>query len=198
MSRGALLESRVRLPVVAAVVVLAASAGSAAAQTITVTFEELGQRPSSFPQTTALRTQIAGLSFEGPGPLDGGAVLDQSSNFGVNARSGRNFPEVVRFLTAPVTFAEIYVYSPTPWSEFLMEALDGAGNVLANADVTGSSTAWTRLSLERAAGFNAVRLTETSGATAFIYDDLTYTLVPAPGAAALALLGGAMALRRRR
>lgn len=32
-----------------------------------------------------------GVVFEGPAPLDGGGILNQGGNFGVNARSGTDF-----------------------------------------------------------------------------------------------------------
>jgi len=49
--------------------------------------------PATFPQTTHLtdRYQALGVTFEGPGELDGGAILNRFSNFGVSGYSGRNF-----------------------------------------------------------------------------------------------------------
>ena len=56
-----------------------------------VDFELAG--PCAFNQTVALSNQYAGLGviFAGPSGNDGGAVLDQCGNFGINARSGTNF-----------------------------------------------------------------------------------------------------------
>lgn len=59
----------------------------------TINFEELGQQPCLFNQTQPLSTEYSGrgVVFQGPQQGEGGAILDQCSNFGVNARSGTHF-----------------------------------------------------------------------------------------------------------
>ena len=56
-----------------------------------ITFDELGTQPAGFFLVEPLRNEYAGLRFSGPSALDGGAILDQDGNFGIEARSGRNF-----------------------------------------------------------------------------------------------------------
>ena len=49
--------------------------------------------PCAFIETQALRDEYAslGVTFEGPGPLDGGAILDECGSFGVTGHSSPNF-----------------------------------------------------------------------------------------------------------
>ena len=61
----------------------AALASVAAAQTIN--FEELGAQPSAFSSANPLGNEYGpAVLFSGPSALNGGAILNQSGNFGVN------------------------------------------------------------------------------------------------------------------
>jgi hypothetical protein len=66
--------------------------GPAPAGSVIIDFDDLPQ-PPVFLETTALRDEYAGLgvTFSGPNPLDGGAILDQESNFVVSGYSAPNF-----------------------------------------------------------------------------------------------------------
>ena len=57
-----------------------------------IDFDDAAQ-PCVFLSTVALRTTYSGLgvSFTGTGPLDGGAILDECSSFGVSGHSSPNF-----------------------------------------------------------------------------------------------------------
>jgi len=181
-----------------------------------VTFDELGARPSSFIDVNPLRNEYAGLRFSGPSALDGGAILDQAGNFGINARSGRNFlafnrlavatmknggqpidPETIEFLSAPVLSVEIYCYSKSA-ATFKMDGFDNMG-----ALVTTSSTSfgadWVKLSITSKTPIAKITLTETKGRdNNWIFDDLSFTPVPAPMSAGVLVLGLAAVSRRRR
>jgi hypothetical protein len=61
---------------------------------VNITFEELGVQPGLFIETSALRNQLVGFGADFvtmAGPNDGPAILNQSGNFGFNARSGEHF-----------------------------------------------------------------------------------------------------------
>ena len=64
----------------------------ATAGNVVIDFDELPQ-PPDFNKTVALRDEYAelGVTFTGLFPLDGGALLDQESNFGVSGYSAPNF-----------------------------------------------------------------------------------------------------------
>ncbi len=154
-----------------------------------------------------------GVHFVGPGGRDGGAIIDQAGNFGVNALSGRNFlafnrtaelsdggvprgPETIRFdeLMAGVS---IYAAGGDGAGTFVLDAYDTAG-ALVDSDGVRTS-AWELLEVSWAPGIGKVVLTETSGDEYFVYDNLLFQPVPEP--AALLLICGAAApvlLKRRR
>ena len=65
------------------------------ANAIIIDFDDLIPAPNLFahPDAKALRGRYAdqGVSFDGPGPKDGGAILDESSGFFVDGHSSPNF-----------------------------------------------------------------------------------------------------------
>ena len=65
---------------------------SGVVQAMVINFDDVAA-PDMFLNTTHLTDQYAslGVHFSGPSDIDGGAILNQSSNFGVNALSGVNF-----------------------------------------------------------------------------------------------------------
>ena len=200
---------------------LYALVGSAEATVIDFDHDAVGNplaAPSLFINTTALTTLYSslGVTFGGPVVLHGGAILDQNGNFGVNARSGRNFlafnenavmsdggvprdPETLLFSTL-VTDISIYASGGFFASAFLLQAFD-AGNILVASDtVSPASGTYGQLSVSYLGGIARVTLTETSGDPSFVYDDLEFEPIPEPATGLLLGMGlvGAAAARRRR
>ncbi len=91
MSTNCIDMSRLRTIAWTALATVAVSSGLRA-QTVNVDFEISGA-PCGFNFTGPLREQFAalGVHFFGATALDGGAVLNQCGNFGVNAHSGLDF-----------------------------------------------------------------------------------------------------------
>jgi len=182
-----------------------------------VTFDELGAHPSDFFLVNPLRDEYAGLRFSGPSALDGGAILDQNSNFGISARSGRNFlafnrlpaatmanggrpldPETIEFLSSPVSSVEIYCFG-TNSLNFVMEGFDSNGKLVTRSEIANNNTAWVRLAISSTTPISKVSLSETKGGSpAWIFDDLSFTPIPAPAGLAALGLGSVFLVRRRR
>jgi hypothetical protein len=186
-----------------------------AANAITVDFDDVSAS-STFGNSNPLR-DYAGLAFSGPGELDGGAILHQDSNFGVDAHSGTNFlafnfnssllnggipygPERVTFGVVQ-TYVSIWVAGGAGEEDpvFFLKAYDAADN-LVDFDTTTAKD-WSQMAV---AGEN-ISYVEfyllESGETdkAWVADDLFYlNPVPEPGTMAALALGGLALLRRRR
>ena len=183
-----------------------------------IDFEKGG--PPLFAGTTALTNAYAGLgvTFSGPGGNDGGAILDQSSGFGVNAHSGTDFlafntdsmlsdggvprgPETILF-GAPVSNVGLWVGGEPSGSTYTLEAFDASNNSLGSAIVMPSSGQWSQLSIDTT---NISRLVLSFDRSYAVVDDLTWngneSGVPEPST--LALFGAGIAVlagtvRRRR
>lgn len=190
-----------------------ALAGSACAVSASVINFELGA-PDVFDGTTALRDAYSGLGvlFSGPGPLDGGGVLDQGSAFGILARSGVDFlafnadpdavfmdgghptgPQTISFAT-PQTFIEIFASGANDDGSFRMDAFDAADTLIATSGAVDAPAAlWTPLSVN-APGIRRIVLTELGGDGIYVCDDLTF--IPAPGTTLL-IAAGTLAARHR-
>lgn len=170
---------------VAALLAVGALCASSGAQTVTVDFELPGA-PCVFISTDALREQYAnlGVHFTGPGPLDGGAVVDQCGNWGFNAHSGTAFlgfhsfatlmsggipqdPEDIRF-DQRVVSASIWVACASG-TQFLLEAYDGLTLV---ASTSMQATLWTQLSVSSPGGFTHIVLSGVD--PIFACDDLSF------------------------
>ncbi len=188
------------------------------ASAITINFDEFGVAPTVFNNANPLRNAYAGqgVFFTGPSPLAGGAVLDQASNFGVNALSGRNFlafnrsdtgvtmlnggrpfdPETITFSNF-VNQVSIFASGGVFQGTFVMSAY-GAGNTFLGASLVNTNAGqWGLVGVNTGANaIDHVTLTEVSGATFFVYDDLS--AVPEPATMAVLGLGAAALLRRRR
>jgi len=172
--------------------------------------------PTNFSSTTALTTLYTslGVTFSGPGGNDGGAILDVASNFGVPARSGRNFlafnrgallndggiptdPESILFSTL-VSEVSIWASGGGSGGTFTLTAFDASNTQVAiDIEVVASST-YGELLVSYAPGIQRVVLTSLDNT--FVYDDLSFTPVPEPGSLALlgiGALGVASRLRRR-
>jgi len=191
--------------------VLAGAASMASAQLIT--FDELGDQPSGFVQTTALRAQYAGLgvTFSGAEELDGGAILDVDSNFGIEARSGRNFlafnagaalndggrpfgPQTISF-AGGASAVSIYGASGDGTTRFIMRSYDANNTQLGQVIVSASDT-WEEIALS--GGNIAYVVISSDGDNTFVMDDLSWTAIPAPSSMALAGVLALGAARRRR
>ena len=161
--------------------------------------------PIFFSQANHLTDLYAplGVHFSGPGGNDGGAILDQGSNFGVPALSGPNFlafnrlseavmadgghpidPETIRF-DAPQQFVSIFA-APGVFDEaegvsgtFRMDAFDSHGTLVGTSTLT-SLGAYVQLGVFSGSGISSVRLTETSGDILFVYDNLSFNTIPEP------------------
>jgi hypothetical protein len=150
---------------------------------------EVAAAPCVFLQTGPLREEYASLGahFSGPGPLDGGAILDQCGNFGFNAHSGSDFlafnnhptmnnggspigPETLTF-DQRLGQATIWAASEVP-ATFLMEAYDGSVLVDSDSNVLQD---WGTLSVSVPSGITRIVLSCT--AAYFAFDDLSFDLV---------------------
>ncbi len=180
------------------------------AHAVTITFDEFGPAPSDFSQTGPLRNEFAnfGVRFQGPDASSGGAVLNQSGGFGVNARSGTNFlafnrtstlntggfatdPETILFDNA-LSSVSIFAAGGDSVDMFTLSAFD-INNVLLGTSTT-TSQQFSQLSFTAAMN-NIRRVTlQQTGNNLFVYDDLEFTLapvapVPEPGTMILMGLG---------
>jgi hypothetical protein len=158
---------------------------AAAPAQVAISFEELGQQPPTFASTVPLTNQIAGATFGGPSALDGGAILDQAGNFGVNPLSGTHFlafnrnasmsngglaadPETITFAPAS-NDVSIWAAGGFSTDMFTMTAFNASGAVVGMAQVV--TQGWAQLRVQ-APGIVRVELVQ-SGDFAWVYDDLS-------------------------
>jgi hypothetical protein len=204
-------------------VALFVAAPAAPASAVVIDFNTDGNgnpivAPTLFSQTTPLRDAYApiGVAFTGPSALDGGAILS-GGGFGVQPRSAPNFlafsrsgtafmqngglprdPETITFNT-PISSASIYASGGLQTATFRLDALDGVGGTVATTTGTNSAGQYVQLVIApQATPISQLVLTEIGGDTAFVYDDLEFTLVPEPASAATLLGATLLAMRRRR
>ncbi len=195
------------------VVILAGAGVTSGASATLIDFDGTGA-PNLFNGTTALRDLYAGLgvNFDGPGPLDGGAILNEGGNFGVGAFSGTDFlafnngatlmdggtprdPEEILFddLQASVS---IYAAGGV-WdaATFRMDAYDQLDQLVDTDTVSGGN--WAQLLVSHPGGIARVVLTEIAKVQSFVYDDLEFFAVPGPGALLVFGLAALRTTRRR-
>ena len=172
-----------------------------------INFDDAGA-PCLFVGTSPLTTyyQALGVTFGGQG-----AILDQCSNFGVNAFSGTNFwafnsePLGSVGTTGILTF-DVPVYKFSIWAAsgyepgfFSIAAHDfGGGLVGATAAITQIGE-WQKMTVNYGPGFSELRLTSTD--SHFVFDDMEFSPVPEPSTVVLlgtGLLGIAFVGIRRR
>jgi hypothetical protein len=180
--------------------------------------------PYQFINTVRLSELYAplGVHFWGPdGPdgRDGGAILDQDSGFGINARSGSNFfafnrlpaarmmdggiprdPETISFDTLAAHIS-IFAAGAGIYQTFLMQGFDADGVLVASDAIT--TLEWGELEIASPSGIKSVQLSSlTNTAFYFVFDDLSVDFVPEPSAISLlicaAALGLALQLRRKK
>jgi hypothetical protein len=183
---------------------------------VTINFDDLGTAPTLFVNANPLRNEYSalGVTFSGPGPLDGGAVLSGSS-FGVSALSGPNLLAYSRSATAtllnggkplppgtltfstPALNVSIYASGGTQAAAFQITAYNAMNNVVGVGTVSTAGGQWGLLSVS-ASSIARAEITETSGDVAFVFDNLSFTPVPEPATILALGLGVAAVVRRRR
>lgn len=171
--------------------------------------------PNFFRSTSPLTDLYSslGVRFRGSTPTTGGAILNQSGNFGVDARSGANFlafnratyatdPESILFDT-PLTSFSIFAGSGST-DAFNLTAFDANDTQIGFSSVLVNGGTYGELSFSSLLGnIKRVSLSAT-GAAAFVFDDLSFTpastATPVPTPALLpGLIGmGVAALRKRK
>lgn len=208
-----------------AALAVALVAGPLQAAPITINFDEdaLGNplvAPPVFASTTRLTTLYSslGVTFAGPGGNDGGAILNQAGNFGLNARSGENFlaynrhsslsdggtptgPQTLLFSSA-ITSASIYAGNGSTGT-YRMEAFDALNQLVATDTQAIGGGLYVQLSVA-GLGITRIVLDRISGDDEWVFDDLMFDAAEVPEPTSLALFGigscvvGLGALRRRR
>jgi hypothetical protein len=157
---------------------------------------------------------------DGPSGHDGGAVLDQDSNFDISAHSGRNFlafnrlsnvtlmdggraldPETISFDTL-ATSVSIFAAGGFNIKTFLMQGFDANGVLVASDTVTTQQ--WGELEIASPSGIKSVQLsclTPPENAVGFVFDDLSVDFVPEPSTISLLTcaiaIGLVLGLRRK-
>jgi hypothetical protein len=162
--------------------------------------------PSNFSSTTRLTTLYSslGVIFSGPGGNDGGAILNQSSNFGVSALSTPNFlafnhdsflndggiprgPETATF-SFDVSTVSIFASGGGNASTFQLQAFDIGNNLIGTDTQSSGAGAFVQLSLG-VAGIRSIVLTQTNGDNTYVYDDLFFVGAAVPEPTTWALIG---------
>ena len=182
------------------VVFLGAWGPQSAQAQFTIDFEGLSD-------STALATQIPGLTFSNAVVLTSGITLNE---FELPPHSGSNVAvddgaamQIV--FDSPVTLASAFFTYTVPLT---LTAFDGAGNVVATAQslfssnlalsgVAGSSPN-ERIDLGAATGFSRLVIAGDTGGTSFAVDDLSVSVVPEPSTLASLLFGLAVLATRGR
>src|SRR5688572_1474487 len=190
------------------VFILALTAGTSSAVIINFDVDANGNplsAPNGFAQQNPLRNEYAslGVTFSGPSALDGGAILDQFGNFGVNARSGRNFlafhreslttmlnggvprdPETLTFST-PLSSISIWASGGAEPNTFQMDAFSSGGVLVGTSTQSSTVGAYAQLNITSPSQpISRVVLTGIGADPHFVYDDLDFTFVPEPATAA--------------
>lgn len=152
-----------------------------------------------------------GVQFSGLIPGQGGAILDVSSNFGVDAFSGSNFLAFNRFydlsypsdpeiITFDLLMSDVSIQVASSETRTLTLVAYDADDVVVATDSVTVSGNWAQLSTSYATGIKYVVLqsTDEGSDVYFVADDLTFTTVPEPSAALLAAAAAGLACVRRR
>lgn len=166
--------------------------------------------PALFSLTSPLTTLYAplGVTFSGPGPGLGGAILSESGTFGVSPLSGNNYlafnpatyasePETITFNT-PMSSVSIYGGTALSGEQFTMQAYGRGGSLVSSDTVTVSADSYGQLDVASSAGISSVVLTANGGAAAWVYDNLSATPAPEPSVFGLLGLTGVVLIAYRK
>ena len=194
--------------------ICAAIASPAAAATTVINFDDTAA-PAYFDAQSPLTNQYSalGVTFSSVGGHPGAEVLDQDSNFGVDARSGRNFLAHNTFtgLATEAAFAtaisgfEVFVGSGAGYNGlYWAKAYNLGGDLVDSVSVQfapGNGGGWTALTL---AGAGITRVQFGSDIGNWLADDISFSTggsaVPEPATWAMMIAGFGLAgsaLRRR-
>ena len=178
--------------------------------------------PVGFNNATALRDDFAalGVRFKGPNSQDGGALLDELSDLGIEARSGNNFiafdnatnnladggsalGPITLIFDPPVTAASIHASGGPIQGVFTIQAFN-QGSFVGLGQTLSQPNEYAELAISGPIGGSLDTLRIASSASnVWFLDDLSFTpvgvVIPEPGSAAALGAGlGLIALRRRR
>jgi PEP-CTERM motif len=196
--------------------------GAICARADLIDFDGTGA-PTAFSQTTALRDLYAGqgVNFLGTtGANDGGAILNQNSNFGVGALSGTDFlafnptagmsdggipqlNEIINFDLAQ-SFVSIFLSGADNNDFMRLEAfagLNGTGGSLGFDQHTAPAGDWSQFMVS-VVGIRSVIISGPDANGLFVADDLSFSTTPGvPEPGSWLLMSGGLAalgfLRRR-
>ncbi|MCC6492621.1 MAG: hypothetical protein IT424_06345 [Pirellulales bacterium] len=177
--------------------------------------------PGLFTNAEPLTTEYSslGLVVSGPAAGSGAAILDQISNFGVAARSGRNFLAVNDFASLsgggvssdpvifdfapPIRSLTLFISGGAQSAHFRLEGFDAAMQSLGSINAMSSIGAYAPVSYMPASIVSRVQI-ESLDDPDFVIDDMFFQIAPEPNgcvlamAALLALRAGVGGLARRR
>lgn len=167
--------------------------------------------PPSFSATNSLTNLYSslGVTFSGPASMDGGGILNVTSNFGVPTQSGTNFlafnrdlispngyinggvptdPETIVFSNLQTTVS-IFASGGDTANSFSMQAFDDGNALVGSSSGPNVAGAYVQLSIISASNIRRVVLTSFAGDNSFVYDSLFIHAVPEPSS--FLLMGGA-------
>src|SRR5215211_5325265 len=195
-------ERRSRRQIAAALALTAGAAllpaGPALAGTRTINFDDATTAPCSFISTGPLTTRYTasmGVTFSGPAPGKGGAILDQCGGFGVTGHSPPKFlafnvgltgagqdypdpPETITFAN-PIHSFEIKAGQNGSGGTFTITGFDGTTPVSVNS--RNSTQALSVLTLA-ATRMTSVKLEYVPGTVDYmIFDDMKFGTAPISG-----------------
>ncbi len=178
--------------------------------------------PNQFILATELTTLYAGqgVTFSGPSPGNGGAILDQSAHLGVNAHSGVDFlafnllaslngggtpagPETISF-SSPVSDVTLWIGGTNTGPVYTLSAFDSSSHFIDNAATQPAGGQWQFLTLNDS-NISSLVLSFTSNTA--VIDDLSWngsvSAAPEPSTAVplglcFVAIAGTIALRSRR
>ena len=177
--------------------------------------------PNSFETPLTNLYSSLGVNFSSPtGPNNGGAILNQTGNFGVNARSGIQFlgfnkaasypnggiptdPEILDFSTL-ISDISIFSSGGDNNATFQLQAFDFSNVLLGTSIVNTLPNSYGNLSFTSGSNnISKVILTQTNGDGSFLYDDLSFNSktpmsVPEPFTIIGSIVGGTAAFRMRK
>lgn len=152
---------------------------------------------------------------DGPNGHDGGAILNQDGNFGLNAHSGINVlgfnyngllmdggvardPETITFDTLASNIS-IFAAGGHSIKTFLIQGFDANGVLVASDTV--DTQVWAELQIAWSLGIKSIQLSVTrhdlDPSTGFVYDDLSIDFVPEPSIGSFLICAGAIGVAWR-